>query len=290
MTSSFPPSPLDNEDLFVVNRSDRSYTINARDIGGWLLQTEPPQPCDRDQDCPSGYECVDGLCVRLTCDEENPCPPGMVCHNGFCYIECDPNNPNFCQEGSICIELPSGEHACLEYPTPCHPVEGCPDGFICINGFCYLDCDLSNGICPEGSRCVEIDGNRVCLPIPFPCPDHGCPPGFHCYLDMCYEICSPSNPCPDGQTCVELPDGSGISICIGQLPNPPGGGICNNDKDCPGGFYCVGGICVQRPCTAGCEPGQICWAGFCYEPCNPSAPEPCPDGFECVQLPTGETI
>jgi hypothetical protein len=63
-----------------------------------------------------------------------------------------------------------------------------------------------------------------------------------------------------------------VGICQGQQ--------CFNDDDCPGGQWCVMGLCVQFCFSdADCDENYICVNYFCeYDPC---ADVTCPPGMEC---------
>ena len=151
-----------------------------------------------------------------------------------------------------------------------------PDGDIDVP----LECN-DTADCPEGMQCV--DGKCVLIP----CNDIGeCPPGLVCFNGMCFKPCTPGTPgtCPPGFDCVEVEPG--LHLCV-----PPGFPIvpdvgCNGDVDCPEGFHCVGGQCVQLPCDKDgfCPPGLVCVHGHCYKPCDPNDPNACPPGFECTEV------
>jgi hypothetical protein len=82
-------------------------------------------PCDAENACPEGCECVNGRCVTECsgpCDAENPCPEGCRCFDGECVPEC------------------SG---------PCDGDDSCPEGCECVGGEC------SGDVPPLASNCRD---------------------------------------------------------------------------------------------------------------------------------------
>lgn len=125
-------------------------------------------------------------------------------------------------------------------PDPCDGVF-CPPGFICVDGECVEQgigepgpCD---GVeCPPGESCVD----GVCVPDdpPDPCEGIQCPPEQGCVDGICLGCGNGGAPCQAGFYCWRTgPDDPGEC-----LPLPPS---CVDDEDCPDGFACMGGICVE---------------------------------------------
>ena len=70
-------------------------------------------------------------------------------------------------------------------------------------------------------------------------------------------------------------------------PEEPIGGRCEEDKDCPEGFVCIGGICAQIECPGGdrdCPAGFLCVQGICLKPCGDEEGMLCPPGFHCQTI------
>ena len=136
--------------------------------------------------------------------------------------------------------------------------------------------------CPEGMQCV--DGKCVLIP----CNDIGRVSSWTGVLQ--WHVLQALHPWHPWNM------SSWLRLCRGRawtcfLCVPPGFPIvpdvgCNGDVDCPEGFHCVGGQCVQLPCDKDgfCPPGLVCVHGHCYKPCDPNDPNACPPGFECTEV------
>jgi hypothetical protein len=155
--SSPEPGSVAGADAWVVEVA----TEPEPDASG-PTEPEPPQPCEDNEDCYSGY-CVptpDGDVCTETCDEE--CPEGWDCkavatggdvtyiciylaltHCDPCLADSDCDHPLVVGQGTRCVAE--------------DPVEG---------AFCRFSCD--DGPCPVGSSCrdTELDGatSALCFP------------------------------------------------------------------------------------------------------------------------------
>jgi uncharacterized protein (TIGR03382 family) len=72
-------------------------------------------PCETDEDCPDGQQCVEGECVPTTvCVDDEDCPDGEICVEGECVPppseECTEDSD--CADGEVCVE---GECVSSEY-------------------------------------------------------------------------------------------------------------------------------------------------------------------------------
>lgn len=188
------------------------------------------------------------------------------------------------------------DFVCLE--GSCRPPEAAPDclintdcesGFVCTaekctrdpNTKCKIDYDCR--FRPEGNTCVngycESDpGGNTCV------DDSFCVDGYFCNDDFTCQAkrpeCKADGNCPAGFVCI---DGS----CIQN----PEGIPCNDDFDCGSSgdrYTCVGAVCTDTEgdeCTVNrpCEPGFYCDYGKCQpEDPDPGDPgSPCFNDFDC---------
>ena len=270
-----PPSPIRDDDKFLVNRSNVSHKIDASDLLYYFANVEFPvqKPCDGNQDC----------------------PPGQICVNGYCVERCDACYPysDCCPEGHVCVDVNNSgaDFVCIPYPFPCGTIDGenpCPDDYVCWNGMCIRLCSTNPPMpCPEGTMCfpdfIDIgapgmpDLIDVCVPYPFPCPENNlCPDGFECFMGYCVIDCDTAV-CPPGHKCIE------IEVIDDVNGNKETKYVCQ-----PIPFPC--GITTEEDPITGdvlpCPPGYYCYAGMCYPICDPTDPNNggCPPGFECTNI------
>ena len=158
-------------------------------LGGRIICVGAVEP--RDETCNGLDEDCDG-----TADDDAPCPPGSLCLDGACRRECDIGSEWECPPGYDCIEVPAGWY-CVPGPcADCAPGEvcvdnecvdpcagvtcaenercvfgtcrdcsyfGCPDGQICLEGWC-VDDPCEGVACPDGQVCVpQPAGGHACI-------------------------------------------------------------------------------------------------------------------------------
>ena len=190
-----------------------------------------------------------GVFERASCDAQAGANPGVdeVC-NGL-DDDCDGNVDE-------ALGAPIG--------TACGGTGSCSAGtFACVAG--QVVCQGSTGGQPETCNGVDDDCDSIIDELPLPGVGGTCTdPGF--------ETIGDTGECEFGALVCE----NGQIACDGYVgPRPE---VCNGlDDDCDG----------QADATATCPAaGQMCIAGECASPCAPSE-FPCPFGFYCEMLPTG---
>ncbi|MGH1341385.1 MAG: hypothetical protein ACRBN8_07540 [Nannocystales bacterium] len=128
--------------------------------------------CGSDNECGEGTSCVSGLCqvecTMATADEDcGTSPQHLACINGVCVSACSPDD-DACPGSQSCTEIPTvseliGAGLCMEECS----ADSCPDGELCIAGFCATTCDPTDaGACGQGQICPP--GVGVCIPEDLP--------------------------------------------------------------------------------------------------------------------------
>lgn len=252
--------------------------------------------CDTNADCGECGDCnADGVCDSICSDEELEqgkictsdgcqCPPDKPFLNGITGKcgECiedtiHPDNPCLiCKQGTwiqkICQSGTCVDGTCQECATGVD-CAGNTDGRNCCNGgkceccegqyFNYVtrqcedipDCSKF-GDCPDCYDCVEIDGQKKCVPIQCAL-GHVCIPGKGCVPEC---DCDDPIGCPEGKTCVQFDDN-----------------LCYCDVDPCAQYDCASGECAQIP---GCKCDEN---GNCETDTDPCAKFPC--GTSCADQP-----
>ncbi len=200
--------------------------------------------------------CASGLCLRLDT------------RTAYCTLPCDVEEQD-CPDGYLCQRTanPDGDH-CVQRGAACNDDDDCPAGHRCDTspgpgeGICYIPVSRelcapcnSHQQCPEGGGCVrlsETTGEQFCT---IPCGD-GCPDGY-----SCVELPDLGEQCfPDRQTCDQ-----GRSICSS----------CRGDAEC-GGYL---DMCVQNLAS-----GERFCAIDCEGPDGGPQDSVCPLNFSCIDL------
>ena len=248
--------------------------------------------CMQKEDCPDDQECINGACGRLTPPPPplgvfgSPCNRDEDCISGYC-LPPGPGNGGVCTQECAGEPCPDGWE-CKTHVTPAGSVQLCVQaiadklcqlcsvdsqcnaiGDLCleVSGefVCSKDCSLQQ--CPEGYDCQAVEGGaRQCLPaggscecseatvgLTRPCNssnEHGT-----CYGTM---ICEPGEPLPAwgecdapaaepevcngiDDDCDGLTDDEDPSVDISALPDDPPYPSCRKgttEGECVGLWAC----------------------------------------------------
>ena len=187
--------------------------------------------CDDFNDCTIDDRCVGYKCEgkRLTCDTGGSCSSGV------------------CLKGSGCIFT-----AALD-GIGCNDNNKCTVGDQCWKGMCasgiQKDCSHYNTVCARGV-CDTNTGDCVSVPIN---ERQACDDGLICTIqDQCIagkcrgeeDMCYDNNPCTINK-CVE---GIGCMLRYEDF-NKTCSTTCDCDDQCPEGYTCADGTCVQMGYT-----------------------------------------
>lgn len=199
------------------------------------LCTRIEQRCQEDLDCAGGEQCVDDLCVPIGCSHHGDCAGGEVCRGGQCVspgeAPCEPFALGCLDETTAFVCDGQGVQEVL----PCNPEQICQGG-ACVAQICepgqvtcegdaLLRCNeagtaTTRSLCAAQPLCQEAE--RGCACVAGECAPRVCAPG--------------SSRCA----------GAGVQRCDAQglsfLPVEP----------CSGDELCLAGGCV----APSCEPGQ----------------------------------
>ena len=240
--------------------------------------------------CPQGYCCVD--CVGGDCDGDygsggpSPCPAvspyccGYNCSAVPCWTDCI--DPNDCEDGECCcFGVCTSNCPCFEPPEPCGPENPCSgvDGGdrCCCFGYCSSNCPcddppvscIGDASCNTNECCCSGVCITNCPCWVHPCEGFSCPPGWHREVD----------------------EQTGQCICVDDDIWDD----CDNNDDCPSGYYCVNGKCVPSECaceycsqtTADGEPNEdepdygLCCFNNCDSDCDGGCCSECTSDFCC---------
>ena len=303
----------------------------------------PDNRCEDDSDCGSGGECANGFCSnansedpydeaalfdpevasdmgcescaeccnskfqceRCPCERHADCPCGVCAGDRRCLEECATNADcleGYCKKGD-CVECLQDSHCWSKYPAAedgeirqqlqCSPNNTCETPCFtglstgsCFDGLLPGDtCENCPDKCPEGAECRMVP-DKVCNLAKTWDPSIGDNGDWKYTPVLCQECflpCSAACDCPDGFACLN-------GGCV------QASGKCVTSADCPcdepdcrlGRCRTVGDDCIA---ASDCEPQedadgntipQICDFGVCKEGVC-SEEYPCQQGQTCVE-------
>jgi len=229
---------------------------------------------DTSAQCPSGFGCRDGQCIKQCVAGEMPCPAGYKCVNEFCVpLRCQ---GKVCGPGMKCDE-DTGECVDLCAKVSCNFPKTCVSGRCIDCNDPELACTNPADICLMGS--CQKD----------PCLGINCEPGTYCDKGICKDLCVPGK-CAQGQRCVA---GQCEDDICSNVPCPMGQFCnrttlkCETDRcpatQCGPGMACVPmtNTCIADPCQTIVCPADACWT--CKV--TPDGIGTCiPDAEKCEQI------
>ncbi len=222
------------------------------------------KPCDDENACTVGDQCLEGQCVGgvpANCNDGNPCTDDSCDAPVGCV-----STPNQlpCQDGNACtVDDQCFEGAC----KPGAPLD-CDDGNVCSNDFCLPETGCSNAAntlpCDDGNACTTGDvcaakscksGAPVVCDDSNPCTTDSCAPATGCSNLPNTLACDDGNPCTVSDKCA-------ASKCVSGPPLD-----CNDSNVCTDDS-CVSTQqgtpkCIHEPNTAPCGAGYLCSGGTC---------------------------
>ncbi len=237
--------------------------------------------------CKAGYERVDGACRKVCganaqrnaagdCD----CIPGYEKVDGVCVEEGSGCTADIdCPEGYVC-DRDTGD--CLpEQENGCWNDSDCPDRYVCDRrtGECVSPLDDSYDDATDTliSREDDRSQDQADRTAADQAAGTGRRPGADALDDALDDMqeglagkCGSDDQCPAGYVCRN-------GKCVEKEP-------CASDADCPSGTACVNGACVKKLACAfdsDCPPGRICSSGRCVEKPACSADSDCASGYVC---------
>jgi len=164
-----------------------------------------PTECCADEECPDGYECVNGECqCANTCCADTDCPDGYECVNGECQCATDCCADTDCPDGQTCIDGVCTGTTTISPPTTtttpciddCCSDADCEGGYVCLDGNCEVpcttdsECEGFNAICniPAYDNCQYCSQAGIC--------ENGCANEANC--PESHPLCSGIHSCGAG--------------------------------------------------------------------------------------------
>jgi sugar lactone lactonase YvrE len=143
----------------------------------------------------------------------------------------------------------------------------CPGSSVCVEGVCARLCTHE---CPAGQVCKQVGNNKICVGRQSceEIEDQCKAKGQICRNGICVDPCYGIE-CPSGYEC-----NNGSCVQIQKDCYTPAG-------RCPQGQVCRNGKCITHPCNGvTCPDGQFCKNGNCVDTC---AGITCPVGQVCKE-------
>jgi hypothetical protein len=288
---------------------------------GVCLQPEQQVSCLVDEQCPEGFECLNGVCSDGNepppeCTDANPCGKGFSCVKGHCV---DNGGTDLCQNDDDCKDGEACEAGqCVETAGPeCTDNEGCESGNcdvkagVCLGAICEEDgdclegtCDLDSGTCTLPDPGCEIDddcksglcdsGTGECIENAIDCEGDGeCDDEDPCTDDSCQEgkcknvhaahegCCLSADDCEVSGLCEEA---SCVDFaCVIE----PIADCCSDPTQCDDGNPMTSDLCTEGVCK---NPGIDCVFDADCDDGNPCSIDTCPSSHQCENTATADPL
>jgi len=267
--------------VVAYNYSSQTYGSDTVNI---LIECQP------DGTCPEGTSCQDGYCFDDTVDpcDGITCPSGQQCWEGACFDQCSENS---CDPGDVCY---AGN--CFQTADACQGIS-CASGEVCHEGACYQSCEITDtNLCFDlGPDTVYPSGTTVTLSAGDGYDIYEWSNGettqtilanasgqywvvAYNYSSQTYGSdtinvlieCQPDGTCPEGTSCQD-------GYCFDDTVDPCDG------ITCPAGQQCWEGACFDQCSENSCDPGDVCYAGNCFQTGDLCEGVTCPEGQICIE-------
>ncbi|XP_028404212.1 fibropellin-1-like [Dendronephthya gigantea] len=283
------PSPCKNGGT-CEEREGKSICLCTHEYKGPTCQEERQcfqQPCLNGATClehDEGFNCTCPAGFTGEFCGEHVCHPSPCMHEGRCSVE----SGHF---KCVCPPLFKGD--VCEIPHPCH-IRPCLNGALCVDSFSGYNgypSKWNHGslhylcICRPGYTGLncEVDVCKNCDPYA-KCINNTCicnpgykGDGFHCQREA--RLCHP-NPCKNGATCKENPQGGYDCLCIGGYS----GSKCEEKNPCIPSPCRHKGQCVAlQNADYRCVCHSSRYSGKdCEKITDSCLPNPCLNDGECI--------
>lgn len=223
--------------------------------------------CTGQGDCPTDWKCVplaSGQACLPPCNTTNDCETGFECQNKICVPSggrCEGCLLSGCQEGQACN---ANTHVCGQAVASCGQCTAdweCGAGSACKSGQCRERCDGST--CAGGGACTATTSNiQVCSEG---CAATECTPACSgatpiCDAGKCVQ-CADNGDCDGGQTCDASGHCTGALNCTAPKPVEWNGTCveCTSNNDCNGQFCdMTNHVCSASQCASCAAPYPAC--------------------------------
>lgn len=257
--------------------------------------------CNSDDDCEAaGHSCIDSICVAILegacgngvclCSGTDECPSGLDCLGGVCTRPMPDTDGGPEPSNDSGVIVPPRDSGVIVPPQDSGVIRDAGVGQDAMQG---IDCGVCNS--PPPSECVSnnsvfrtYSGIGSCNPQTGQCSytssDMNCPSCQTMCLDPCGAVsCDDFNGgCRDQGFCVPGAPGAGATC---NYTNAPDDTACTVEATSQPGL-CLGGDCVECRSDFDCNDNNVCTAETCdqvtHRCTRTNVSGPCTDGTACT--------